>query len=132
MRESGRRTVTGRAPRIVDHGAARRRLREEHQRLRRRRQRALERFADRGPLRLDQLPVLASDEFDLLLELLDRLLAKPADDDGVRRARSRDGRLALMLSDPVDVEMAIVTTARGRLTLPAYTLTVGANVQAVA
>ncbi len=132
LRESGRRTATGRAPRIVDHGAARRRLREEHQRLRRRRQRALERFAGRGPLRFDELPVLAGDELDLLLELLDRLLSKPADDDGVRRTRSRDGRLALALSEPEDLRPAIVRTTRGRLTLPAYTLNVIAGARAVA
>ncbi len=132
LRESGRRSATGRAPRIVDHGAARRRLREEHQRLRQQRQRALERFADRGPRRLDELPVLAGDELDLLLELLDRLLSKPADDDGVRRTRSRDGRLAMTLSEPEDSSEAIVRTARGRLTLPAYTLTVVAYARAVA
>ncbi len=132
LRESGRRTATGRAPRIVDHGAARRRLREQHQRLRRRRQHALERFAGRGPQRLDELPVLDGDQLDLLLELLDRLLSRPADADGVRRTRSREGRLTLTLADPADSGTAIVRTVRGRLTLPAYTLTVVASARAVA
>ncbi len=130
LRESGRRTIAGRAPRIVDHGASRRRLREAHQRLRKRRRRALERFADRGPQRLDELAVLTGDELDLLLELLDRLLSKPADDGGERQARSRDGRLTLTLSEPAEDSMVIVKTARGRLTLPAYTLTVTEGVRA--
>ena len=132
LRESGRRTIAGRAPRIVDHGAARRRLREQHERLRRRRQQALVRFAGRGPLSLDGLPVLTSDEFDLLLELLDRLLSRPVGSDGARRARSRDGRLTLALTDPAPGDMAVVRTIRGRLTLPAYTLTVVDLVRAVA
>ena len=132
LRETGRRTVAGRAPRIVDHGAARRRLREQHQRRRRRRQRALERFADRGPLRLDRLPILADDELDLLLELLDRLLTQPADGGGARRTRSRDGRLALALVEPAGDDLAVVRTVRGRLLLPAYTLTVATGARAVA
>ncbi len=124
LRESGRRTVVGRAPRIVDHGAARRRLREQHRRRRRRREQALECFAGRGRQRLGELPVLSGDELDLLLELLDRLLSTPADGDGVRRARSRDGRLALALSEPADPEPVEVRTTRGRLRLPDYALTV--------
>lgn len=132
LRESGRRTVAGRAPKVVDHGAARRRLRQAHQRRRRIRERVLARFAGRGPQRLGELPPLTGDQLDLLLELLDRLLSTAAGDDGIRRVRSRDGRLALVLAEPADERLAIVRTSRGRLTLPDYTLTVaeGASVAA--
>ncbi len=132
LRESGRRTVVGRAPRIVDHSAARRRLREEHQRRRKRRETALQRFVGCGPQRLGELPRLDDDEFDLLLELLDRLLSSPADERGRRRARSLDGRLALTLAQSPEGDIAVVETRRGRLTLPDYALTVAAGVQVAA
>ncbi len=124
LRESGRRTVAGRAPRIVDHAAARRRLREQHQQRQRRRQHALACFAGRGRQRLGELPVLSDDQLDLMLELLDRLLSRPAEGDGTRRARSRDGRLALVLSEPTERQLTEVKTVRGRLSIPDYTLTV--------
>lgn len=132
LRESGRRTVAGRAPKIVDHAAARRRLRELHQRRRERRERALGRFADRGPQRLGELPELDGDELGLLLEMLDRLLSRPVDDRRERRARSRDGRLALALAEPADSASAVVETVRGRLTLPDYTLTVATGARTAA
>ena len=132
LRESGRRTVAGRAPRIVDHSAARRRLREQHELRRRRRDEALERFAGRGPQRFGELPMLSSGELDLLLELLDRLLSRPADAAGQRRVRSRDGRLALALAAPEDDAMTVVESVRGRLTLPDYTLTVVEGVRVAA
>lgn len=131
LRESGRRTVAGRAPRIVDHDAARRRLREAHQQRRQRRAQALARFAGHGPQRLAALPQLSSPELDLLLELLDQLLARPVED-GVRQARSRDGRLALALAEPEAGGMAVVESVRGRLTLPDYTLTVVAGARVAA
>ncbi len=132
LRESGRRTAVGRAPRIVDHEAARRRLRQEHRRRQGRRQLALARFACRGPQRLSELPRLEGDELDLLLELLDRLLSQGVDSGGVRRARSRDGRLQLALAEPERPALATVETARGRLMLPDYTLAVVDVVRAVA
>ncbi|MEE8524309.1 MAG: TIGR02677 family protein, partial [Thermoanaerobaculia bacterium] len=126
LRESRRRTPSGRVGRISDHSAARRRLRERHEQRRRRREGALERFAGRGPQRLGELAVLDDGELGLLLEFLDRLLALPADGDGVRRTRSRDGRLVLLLEAPAgDRPPAVVRTARGRLTLPDFALTVG-------
>lgn len=128
LRESGRRTTAGRAPKIVDHGASRRRLREEHRRRSERRAHALERFAGRGPLRLGELPLLTGEELDLLLELLDRLLTAAPDVGGVRSARSRDGRLGLLLEEPPGEETAVVRAARGRLRLPDYTLTVDEGV----
>jgi uncharacterized protein (TIGR02677 family) len=125
LRESRQRTPTGRVGRISDHGAARRRLRERHEERRRRREGALERFAGRGPQRLGGLPVLDDGELELLLELLDRLLALSPDGGGVRRTRSRDGRLVLVLEAPADGGVAVVRTRRGRLTLPDFALTVG-------
>jgi uncharacterized protein (TIGR02677 family) len=125
LRESRQRTPSGRVGRISDHGAARRLLRERHEQRRRHREGALERFAGRGPQRLGELPVLDDGELEMLLEFLDRLLSLPADGDGVRRARSRDGRLVLVLEPAADGRDAVVRSARGRLTLPDFALTVG-------
>jgi len=124
LRESGRIAPSGAAARVVDHSAARRRLAEAHARRHRRFLRALERFAGRGPLPVGELEPLSDEEFELFLELLDRLLALPPDTRGLRRGRSRDGRLGLRLEAPADGERAVVHTAAGRLELPAYTLTV--------
>lgn len=124
LRESGRSTVSGRAARVVDHAAAKRRLAARHRQARAAEAAALARFAGRGPLSLGALPVLSRNELHLLLALLDRLLAMPPNADGQRRTRSRDGRLRLHLAPAVAGEEAVVRSVSGRLRLPAYTLTV--------
>lgn len=124
LRESGRRSTIQRTAKIVDHGAARRRLRERHQQRRERDRRALARFLDRGPQALAELPLLHGEELDQLLEILGRLLATAPDSTGLRRARSRDGRLVLTLTAPDQPAEAVIRSRRGRLRLPAYTLTV--------
>lgn len=124
LRETGRSTTLGRPARIVDHSTVKRLLAERHRREREARSAALARFAGQGPIPLSALPVLSPDEFDLLLSLLDRLLAIPPGPAGTRVARSRDGRLRLRLEEPEPGRLATVETAAGRLTLPAYVLTV--------
>jgi uncharacterized protein (TIGR02677 family) len=127
LRETGRNTTLGRPARIVDHSTVKRLLAERHRREREARSAALARFAGHGPIPLSSLPVLSPDEFDLLLSLLDRLLAMPPirlGPAGTREARSRDGRLRLRLEEPEPGRLATVETAAGRLTLPAYVLTV--------
>jgi uncharacterized protein (TIGR02677 family) len=124
LRETGRSTTAGGAARVVDHSAARRRLAEQHRRRHERFLHALERFAGRGPLALGELGVLSAEEFELLLSLLDRLLAMPPGAEGERRGRSRDGRLRLRLDAPVRGHRVSVATPAGRLELPGFTLTV--------
>lgn len=124
LRETGRVYSPGRAARIVDHEAARRRLAEAHRARHARFLRALERFAERGPQALAELGLLAPEEFELLLDCLDRLLSLPPNAAGEHHARSRDGRLELRLVPPPGDDRAIVATRAGRLELPAYVLTV--------
>ncbi|HSK80735.1 MAG TPA: DUF2397 family protein, partial [Thermoanaerobaculia bacterium] len=109
---------------VVDHSRVKRFLAERHHRLREAQAAALARFAGHGPLALAELPPLSPDEFSLLLSLLDRLLSMPPGPGGGRRARSQDGRLRLFLEEPEPGALAVVETAAGRLTLPAYVLTV--------
>ncbi len=124
LRASSRGGGAGRPPAVEDLSAARRRLalrqREEAETL----ERALRLFANRGPLALGELPRLDPDQLALLLSLLNRLLARPPERDGCRRATSGDGRLRLWLQPPPVEETARIKTRHGRLLLPAYTLTV--------
>jgi uncharacterized protein (TIGR02677 family) len=124
LRQMGRTSLLGRMAQIEDHRREKLLLAERHRRERDAFLGALDRFAGRGPLALAELSPLAPSEFKLLLNLLDRLLARPAGVDGRRTARSRDGRLRLALDPPVAGELATLETTLGRLTLPAWVLTV--------
>jgi uncharacterized protein (TIGR02677 family) len=124
LRETGRVTATGRPGQIADHSAVKRYLAERHRRERDARSQALARFAGRGPQALGELPPLSPDEFQLLLTFLDRLLASPVRRLGRREVSSRDGRLRLVLDEPESGRLTRVQCPAGRLTLPAYVLTV--------
>jgi uncharacterized protein (TIGR02677 family) len=124
LRATGRQHVTGRTAQVVDHSRAKRFLAERHRREREARAADLARFAGHGALPLATLPVLTAGELALLLDLLDRLLAAPPGPGGVRTAQSRDGQLRLRLEPAQPGALAVVATAAGRLTLPAFTLTV--------
>ncbi|MGD2115395.1 MAG: TIGR02677 family protein [Acidobacteriota bacterium] len=128
LRKTGRTSTLGRTARVVDHRKARRFLAERHRRDRAARAAALRRFAGRGPIPLAELTrdePLSGDELDLLLRLLDRLLALPPGRDGARRSRSRDGLLELRLEAPQpDGARAVLRTPAGRLDLPAFRLSV--------
>ena len=124
LRSTGRTGVLGRMAQIEDHRREKLLLADRHRREGEDFLAALARFAGRGPLDLSELPVLAPGELRLLLGLLDRLLARPAGADGRRLARSRDGRLALTLDPPAAGRSARIETTHGRLTLPAWVLTV--------
>jgi uncharacterized protein (TIGR02677 family) len=123
LRATGRNTAAGRVGRVIEHDEAKRWLVERHRRERLARTLALARFADRGEVPLRDLPMLADDELAALLSLLAHLLSAPPLR-GVREAQSPDGLLLLRLGEPAAGELAVITTPAGRLTLPAYVLTV--------
>lgn len=119
LRKLGKTSVLGRTAQVVDHSETRRFLAERHRREREARRQTLSRFVDRGPIRLSSLPRLRNDEFDLLLELLDRLYsAAPATSRGTRTARSRDGLLALRLEPQATEATAHLAGPRGTLAVP--------------
>lgn len=124
LRETGRSTATGRAAQVVDYSRVKQLLAERHHREREAQSAALGRFAGCGPVALAELPPLSPDEFALLLSLFDRLLSIPPGPGGEREARSRDGRLRLRLEEPEPGSLAGLSTEAGRLTLPAWVLTV--------
>jgi uncharacterized protein (TIGR02677 family) len=124
LRSTGRSTALGRTAQIVDHSRVKQLLAERHRRAGEAQAAALACFAGQGPLALAGLPPLAPDEFALLLSFLDQLLAVPPASSGRREARSRDGRLRLVLDPASPGARAEIETASGRLTLPAFTLTV--------
>jgi len=124
LRRTGRISTPGRTAPVVDFSAAKDILAARYRREQEAREAALTRFAGRGPVALADLPPLSRDEFDLLLSLLDRLLSTGPGPAGERESRSRDGRLLLRLDEPAAGGLATVETAAGRLTLPAWTLTV--------
>lgn len=122
LRRTGRSTALGRIPPMADHSEVKDFLAARYRREQEAQAAALARFAGRGPIALGDLPPLSSDEFSLLLSLLDRLLAAAPGPDGRREARSRDGRLWLRLEESEG--WAAVEAPAGRLTLPAWVLTV--------
>lgn len=124
LRSMGRLSVLGRTAQVVDHTRAKQLLAERHRLERAAQAVALSRFAAHGPLALTELPPLSMDELALLLSLFDQLLAVPPGPDGRRAARSRDGRLLLVLDPAPPGALAAIETPAGRLTLPAFTLTV--------
>jgi uncharacterized protein (TIGR02677 family) len=122
LRRTGRSTALGRIPPMTDHSEVKDFLAARYRREQEAQAAALARFTGRGPIALSGLPPLSSDEFSLLLSLLDRLLAAAPGPGGRREARSRDGRLWLRLEESEG--WAAVETPAGRLTLPAWVLTV--------
>lgn len=123
LRTTGRNTAVGRIGRVAEHAEAKRLLVERHRRERAARAAALVPFLNRGEVPLAALPRLSGDELAALLDLLARLLSAPLLQ-GIREARSPDGLLFLRLKEPAGGELAVVETQAGRLTLPAYVLTV--------
>lgn len=127
LRRTGRGTALGRIPPLADHSTVKDFLAARYRREQEAQAAALARFAGRGPVTLADLPPLSADELALLLSLLDRLLAAAPGPDGRREARSRDGRLRLRLEETGG--SATVSSPAGRLTLPAWVLTVEDGLQ---
>jgi hypothetical protein len=84
-------------------------------------------WANRGRVVLADLPPLAEEDFQLLLFFLGCVLNQPPGGSGTREAHTPDGLLRLVLEAPaLAAPPAILqtTSGRGRLALPAYTLTI--------
>lgn len=126
LRDTGKRSSLGAAPKIVDRARSRRLMLDRHDRERARRERALASLAGPGARRLSELPPLDADERELLLHVLDRLFTVPPQEDGLRTARSRDGRLRLTLAPPTveseGIPLAVVRTDIGTLRLADFAL----------
>ncbi|MCA1190371.1 MULTISPECIES: TIGR02677 family protein [unclassified Saccharopolyspora] len=81
---------------------------------------AWQRLVTGGEVRLSSFTGLEPGVLDRLLDLLGRALASRADDAGVRRARTGDGRVEIELSDPADGRTAELRTERGTLRGPDF------------
>jgi len=124
LRTHGNVPRQGRQPRAADYSQQRRWLAARARRERAQVEAAIARFAGRQELALSQLSTLDLAELDLLLQLLDTALTVPADDRGVRSARTMDGRLHVELHPPGDGATCLITTPAGRLRAPDYLVTV--------
>ncbi len=85
---------------------------------------ALARFAGRGPFRLSALGRLETGELQQLLALIDEAFVAPRDEEGVRRARTADGRLEIALRLPASPAWVTLETPAGRLRCLDYALEV--------
>jgi uncharacterized protein (TIGR02677 family) len=127
LRRRGSVVRTGRPSPVPDRTDDKRWIAQRRRREREETEAALARFAGCGPLRLSQLVELGAVEFDLLLALLDEVLSAPRGPASARRARTRDGRLEILLADPPEEETepsVEIRTPRGLLRCRDYRLTV--------
>ncbi len=119
LRSHGRVSRAGRSAAAPDHGEAKRWIAVRLRKARQREQRARQRFADRGPLRLSRLGPLDADELELLLSLLEQALDAPRGGDGIQSAHSVDGLLAIRLRrDGQASERARLETPAGVIDCP--------------
>ncbi len=127
LRERGTVSRSGRPPPASDFSDGRAWMAARRRRERAQLERALARFAGRGPLHLSALAELDEAEFDRLLALLDEALAAPRDEAGVRRTLSVDGQLEVALHPPEDPSRwATLRTPAGALRCLDYELRVAA------
>ena len=124
LRTHGRTVTQGRPPRAADHSQQRRWLAAKARRERAQLEAAVARFAGRDEIPLSALGELETNEFDLLLQLLDTALTAPRDGSGARSARTIDGRLEITLHHPESDATCTLTTPDGRLQTPDYRVTV--------
>lgn len=84
---------------------------------------ALDRFLDRGPQQLSDLPTLTDGEFEIVTEALATTLVTKAEADGSYLALSADGRYLIRLIPPTPgASLTEVHCPRGRLRGPDYAL----------
>ena len=124
LRTHGAVTRSGRAPAALDFSDGRAWLAARRRRERAQVETALARFVGRGAIRLSDLATLDPAEFDQLLALVDEALCAPRDASGVRRTRTADGRLEIVLRPPEVRAWTVLSTPAGRLRCLDYALEV--------
>ncbi|MGW2093203.1 TIGR02677 family protein [Promicromonospora sukumoe] len=125
LRKQGPRARTGRPPRLQDPRDAKRRLAQQRAFEQEAREHAIERLTRCTPAQISEFPLLTDDEIDLLLHLLRTVLVVPVDKAGLRRARTSDGRLSIVLcpARQEGVEAAtVLTTERGLIAMEDFEL----------
>jgi len=125
LRTRGSVSEAGRPSPAADFSGDRRWIAQLRRQQKRKLQAALARFVGRGPQRVSELVRLEEGELEILLDLLDEVLAGPPDSHGVRAERTADGRLEVRLcAPPGDKDRAEVDTPSGLLSCADYTITV--------
>jgi uncharacterized protein (TIGR02677 family) len=122
LRTHGAVSRSGRPPPALDFGDGRAWMAAVRRRERLEVEAAMSRFAARGPLRLSSLAALERAELDQLLALLDEALMAPRGPEGVRRARTADGRFEIALRPPAERAWVRLETPAGRLRCLDYEL----------
>jgi uncharacterized protein (TIGR02677 family) len=79
-----------------------------------------------GPIRLSGFGRLEHSAFERLLELLGRALASSPTSSGARRATTTDGKIEIILRQPVDGAVAHLSTPHGRFSGPDYEIEIRA------
>ncbi|MET7944138.1 TIGR02677 family protein [Streptomyces sp. NPDC005302] len=125
VRHHGPRAAAGAPPRIADTRAAKRHLAARRAQNQQTRNDAENALAARGAMRLSALPDLPEPEAVLLLACLTTGLSARPGKDGIRRARSRDGRLLIVLAPPATpTAAATLTLPHGQLAVADFELTI--------
>ncbi|MEV8021300.1 TIGR02677 family protein [Streptomyces sp. NPDC086554] len=125
LRQHGPRASTGAPPAIADTRAAKRSLADRQARHHEARATAEDALIARGPTRLSALVTLPAGEAALLLRCLTIALSARRGEDGLRRARTSDGRLLVVLAPPArPADSARIGTPDGQLALQDFEITV--------
>ncbi|SNS06368.1 TIGR02677 family protein [Actinomadura mexicana] len=124
LRTSGRTERIGRTAKVRDVGALREERRERARRERMELEAAWQWLATDGPVRLSSFGRVEHGTLRRLLDLIGRALAVRPGSDGLRRARTTDGRIEVRLWPPPDGRVAELRTPRGRFRGPDYTVDV--------
>ncbi len=130
LRTHGAVSRSGRPPAALDFSDGRAWLAARRRRERSQVEAALGRFVGRGTVRLSDLEALDAAEFDQLLALVDEALCAPRGAAGVRRTRTADGQLEIVLRPPETKTWTTLRTPSGRLRCLDYALEVAPAAQA--
>jgi len=122
LRESGRTEVFSRTGKVRDVATVRRERAGLARAEREAAGLALESLCTDGRVRLSALADLELEPFRQLVDLVGRAVSQPAAAE--RRARSTDGRVEIVLVDPLDGARALVRTGTGTLECPDFELTI--------
>jgi uncharacterized protein (TIGR02677 family) len=128
LQTQGPRATVGKSASLPSPNAAKRQLAARQAHRRDAIDQAVRRLATGSPIRLSQLDRLTSDDLDTLLACLTIALSAAADSEGARRARTSDGRLAIVLrtagAPDSAPELALVQTEPGDLVCRDFELTI--------